>query len=278
MAARRVSIATVFVLCCGIAAGQSGAEGFLKVGNVRKELRHARAAIVADRFDKAKQVLHVVFSDAPLPTKAVFDGLELFSLTNATGIQVVEFDFSPEGGVNWYFRVKGLTGTMSMNQSPNPFPFDRKGDIISGKIQAKGDTPGDDPKPYELSLTYTAKVEMPPVEKPVTAEDTAAAAKHPATLAYLDFVDAIRKGDKTRIIANAAPDRRHMIDTPDFEQMLKMIQSIEPTDIRVLKVAAEGDSATLTTTGTMEGKLRHGEAEMTRVEGRWYLRGEKWQD
>jgi hypothetical protein len=76
-----------------------------------------------DRFDPSKQVLSVLLSDAPLPSRALFDGLYLYVYKHARKIQVVEFDFTPDG-VKWFFDPKGGAGSMSMSRSPNPFSYE----------------------------------------------------------------------------------------------------------------------------------------------------------
>src|SRR5271154_6124744 len=102
------------------------AEGFIQVGSIRKELHFAKAARVKDRFEPSKQVLHLVLSDVPVPSKALFDGARLFAITSRSDIQVVELDFS-EDGVKWFFSMKGVPGTRSMSASPNPFPYEITG-------------------------------------------------------------------------------------------------------------------------------------------------------
>src|ERR1700734_1989271 len=114
------------------------AEGFAPVGSIRKELHFAKAAYVKDRFEPSKQVLHLVLSDALVPSKALFDGARLFELTNSSGIQVVEFDFSGDGA-KWFLSMKGMPGTRSMNESPNPFPYQIKGSVMQGKIQSQSE-------------------------------------------------------------------------------------------------------------------------------------------
>ncbi len=83
-----------------------------------------------------------MLSDAPVPSKALFDGARLFAITRSSDIQVVEFDFS-EGGVKWFFSAKGMPGSRSMNASPNPFPYEITGNVMHGKIQSKSEALSD---------------------------------------------------------------------------------------------------------------------------------------
>lgn len=73
---------------------------------------------------------------------------------------------------------------------------------------------------------------------PTPADAAAATGKEPAK-AYLAPV-AIRSGDKPKIMDLSPPDKRAMIDTPEFPQMLKMVQMMTHQNLQVLQVSEHG--------------------------------------
>ena len=249
----------------------------MKVGSVRKELHFAKAAYVKDRFEHSKQVLHLVLSDAAIPSKALFDGARLFALTSSSDIQVVEFDFSKDG-VNWFLSVKGLPGTRSMNASPNPFPYEIKGSVMQGKIQSKSEALSEDSPAIEISVTYSAEIEKPVVEPPPTAADAAAAQRSPAGKAYLDRLDAVQKGDKARLMVALTPEQRAQIEGADFKQILPMLQQMQPKNVKILKAVDTATESKLWLSGIMDGKPQKGEVEMHLAHGHWLVTLEVWND
>jgi hypothetical protein len=203
--------------------------------------------------------------------------MALFDIRSDRKNQVVELNFR-EGGVNWFLTGKEMEGTLSMSRSPNPFPYQVMAGAIKGQIEEKSD-PGDKGRaPYEISVTYSAPLEKPSVETPLTPAETAAAQKHPATIAYLNLMDAIRKGDKARILAAAPEEQKSRIDSPDFPKMLELIQSMQPADVKVLRAVDQDGTATLTVTGMQDGKRVKGEITLKFEEGKWVMRSESWRN
>lgn len=253
------------------------AEGFIQIGPVRKEFHFAKAAYVNDRFDPSKQVLHLVLSDAPVPSKALFNGSRLFALTSSTEIQVVEFDFE-EKGVKWFFSAKGLPGSRSLSASPNPFPYEITSGVMHGKVQSKSEALSDDFPATEISVTYSAEIEKPVVEPPPTAADAVAAQHSAAGKAYLDRLDAVQKGDKERLLAVSTPEEREQLEAADFKQILPMLQGMQPKDVKILKAVDTATESNLWVSGIMDGKPQKGEVEMHLVDGRWLVKMEIWDE
>jgi hypothetical protein len=253
------------------------AEGFIQMGSIRKELHFAKAARVKDRFDKSKQVLHLVLSDAEIPSKALFDGMRLFAITSRSDVQVVEFDFSDDG-VNWFLSMKGMPGTRSNNASPNPFPYQVTGNTMRGKIQSKSEAISQDSPAIEVSATYSAEIEKPVVEPAPTAAETAAAQRSPGWKAYLDRLDAVQKGDKARLMAALSPEERERLKGADFNQILPMLQEMQPRNVKVLKAVDTATESKLWLSGIMDGKAQKAEVEMHLVDGHWLVTLEIWNE
>jgi hypothetical protein len=268
-----------FVLAAGTIATAQTAEGYIKIGSNRRELRHARAAQVTDDLHKSKQMIHLILSEAEIPSKALFDRGELLSIKYAKTNQIVEFNFH-EDGVNWFLMSKEMEGggTLSMSHSPNPFPYEIAGGMVKGKIEAHSEGASANQPAYEIAVTYTARMEQAVVEVEVapTPADAIAAAKSPATRAYLDLVAAMRAGDKAKIMAGVPAEQRAQIDTPQFPQALKFLQAMMPVGLKVLKAAEHDGETTLTLSGTLEGSPQKGEAIMKLDGGKWLMRSESW--
>jgi hypothetical protein len=266
----------LFVLALGSPALLAGsAEGFIQVGSIRKELHFAKAARVKDRFEPAKQVLHLVLSDVAVPSKAIFDGARLFAITSRSDIQVIELDFS-EDGVKWFFSVKGMPGSRSMSASPNPFPYQIVGGVMHGKIQTKSEALSEDAPAIEVSVTYSAEIEKPAVEPAPTAADTAAAQHSAAGKAYLDRLDGVQKGDRARLMTVSSPEERQQLEGADFNQILPMLQSMQPKNVKILKAVDTATASSLWLSGIVEGKPQKGEVEMHLVDGHWLVTLEVW--
>jgi hypothetical protein len=252
-------------------------EGYLKTGDARAELRYAKAAHRPDRFDPSKQVLSVLLSDAPLPSRALFDGLYLYAYKHARNIQVVEFDFTPDG-VKWFFDPKGAPGSMSMSRSPNPFPYEVSGNVIQGKIEGKSEPNTQSDRSYEISATYSAEVEKPVAPPVPTAADAVAAQNSVGAKAYVDSVDAIQKGDKVRMLTHLPPEERAMLEQADFAQVLAMMQMEQPKNLKVLKAVDTATDSELSLSGMVEGKPQKGTVEMHLDGGHWFVRLEVWNE
>ena len=268
----------VFTLALGSPSLFAGsAEGFIRVGSIRKELHFAKAAHMKDRFEPSKQVLHLVLSDAPVPSKALFDGSRLFAITSRSDIQVVELDFS-EDGVKWFFSVKGMSGSRSMSSSPNPFPYEVAGGVMHGKIQSKSEALSEDAPGFEISVTYSAEIEKPMVEPAPTAADIAAAQHSAAGKAYMDRLDAVQQGDRARLMAVSSPEERQQLEAADFKQMLPFLQQMAPKNVKILKAVDTATESSLRLSGIVEGKPQKGEVEMHLVDGRWLVTLEVWNE
>ena len=91
-------------------------------------------------------------------------------------------------------------------------------------------------------------------------------------------MSAIRAGDRAKIVAASPEDQRQQIDNADFEKMLKVVQTMQPSNIKVLKAVEKDGEATLTLSGVQDGKPQKGEATMKLEAGKWVMGSENWRD
>jgi hypothetical protein len=66
------------------------------------------------------------------------------------------------------------------------------------------------------------------------------------------------------------------MDRPEFKENLAFIQSMMPTDVKVLKATEEGDNAELMLSGKDSGEDRAGTVLMVKKNGKWLVEKESW--
>lgn len=252
------------------------ASGTLQLQGATIAIQYAQAVQVPDWFDKTKFRTRLVVSDSPIPTAALYEDMDLMSLAREGKFHGVQFEIPAEASnLNMNILSNKLEGNLSMSGT-----FDRStlkvftATRIEGALTAPLKKMGD--MQYAYDVRFATDIASYKVPAAPTAADTAAAAKAPSTQAYLAFTAAVRAGDKPKMLALATPKVRQMMDQPDFAEKLKFIQSMMPSNIRVLKAEETGDDAKLTVTATEEGKARSGTVTMQRLNGKWFLVKESW--
>jgi hypothetical protein len=262
------------VTVTGSVHGQGTASGFLTINNERFEVSSASAMIVPDPFNKNKLQVRIVLADKPIPPGILDDEAAVWDL-KSKGIHGLEISISEDKSNYSLFVIsstlKGqsisLSGTFDAKQL-SAFTKQR----VQGAMEAKPDKIG------ETGFSYSVKFDTPIVagEAPPTAADKTAAAGKESTKAYLEWVAAIRTGDKQKIMDMAPAEKRAMIDRPDFGKVLEMVQAMTPTKIEVLKATETGDQAKLIARGISDGNPQRGKIYLNRTNGKWILQTESW--
>src|ERR1043166_3184376 len=253
------------LVAAGALYGQT-ASGTLTVNQDKFEFKHAAAV-------KIKDGTRIVLADKPIPEDVLDDEAQIWDL-KTQGIHGLQLDIT-EDRRNFPMIVISSTmqGTLTRSGTFHPesltvFTAKR----VEGSLDAKPEETGGNTVGYQVK--FGANV-APPEAAP-TAADQAAAAGKESTRVYLALVAAIRKGDKQKILELCPPDKRAAIDTPQFPEMLKLVQAMTPVDIRVLKSTETGDHAKLIARGTMEGNTQRGKIYLNRVNGKWIMVSESW--
>jgi hypothetical protein len=267
---------TILALATAATAQTAGnGQGTLIVNGNRHELKYARAATLPDEIDKGKEMLRVMVSDAPFPSEAMFHDVDLMMLGSDGQINGVQLDFHADGLV-WLLRSSDSKASFSHSQSPNPFPAKTLGGKAEGTMTASQKAESNVEIAVEVSLKYSAPIEKFVPEVEPTVADAEAAKRNPAAIAYLGFADAIQKGDRTRLVAMLLPDKREKIDNEHFPEIIKMIQSMEPSEVRIRKAAEKNGDATLWVTGKTPGGDQKGKITLHLVDGKWIVQNEEW--
>jgi len=123
-----------------------------------------------------------------------------------------------------------------------------------------------------VNVTFDLPVESDKLQRP--GKPLAADAGDPGK-ALLRNVAAIHSGKLEQIIAVSPPERREQMEKSKGEakEMLPMMQSMTPKDVKPLGGMIDGDSAQVDFQGVLDGKPQKGTAELTRIGGAWYVTG-----
>jgi len=211
--------AFVFGLFAGIAAAEDGvASGKLALGGKTAALTHVYAIAQPDTFDKTKENVLIVLSDAAVPNDSLWDdfpGLKLAAAGQLHAILVV---------LNADRSVK--SASILHNAFPDtdsfyglPFPnvelktFDGKhvaGTLSSGKgVQLEK-------KNFDFSATFNAPV----LHRPAPTATGAAAAQTAPAKVVLAFLKALSAGDKTRMRKLLTADYGKPLDGPQGQNIV----------------------------------------------------------
>jgi hypothetical protein len=246
-------------------SGQT-ASGTLTIGADKFEMKHAAATLV-------KGATRIVLADKPIPGDLLDDEGQIWDL-KTQGYHGMQIDIDADRN-NYSLIVisSTLQGTITMSGTFHPEKlsvFTEK--RVEGALEAAPEQIGEAKVGYAVKFATPV---MPPEPAPTAADKTAAAGKE-STKVYLSLVAAIYTGDKQKILELAPPDKRAAIDTPQFPEILKMVQAMTPKDIQVLKATETGDHAKLIARGTMDGAAQRGKIYLNRVNGKWIMASESW--
>ncbi len=180
------------------------------------------------------------------------------------GTRAVVVTIEPDGGAqNMKIYADGKSDLGAGGTMGTVYGLARKSDRLSGHYVYLGDLFG---SAVAIDASFDEKLWTAPKGQPMAADGGAAGA------AYLDQLDAIRKGDEARIRAGRPAETLANRDSAAFKEVLPMLQQIIPDEAKV--VAAEsfpGGRATLKVEGKQDGKPYHARVAMIERDGRWLV-------
>ena len=95
--------------------------------------------------------------------------------------------------------------------------------------------------------------------------------------AFLKHIAAIHSGNLDQLIAVSPPERRELIQqakaSGEAKDMMPMMQSMTPTQPKVLGGVQDGEAAQVDFEGMLGGKTQKGTAELMHIGGVWYVAG-----
>ena len=217
------------------------------------------------KFEKGKETLQILVADRELPLAVRTDPDAVRELMWNQQVNAMEFEID---GDTLHYSLRTEKGNLSGSRSPNPLKLAITPTHVKGKMALEEEGK------YKLDADVDAAIERAPVEVPPTPADAAAARKSEAAKTYFALQAALMRGDKAGMMKLVDPEKAKMMDTPDFAQMLKIVQSMQPKNIQVLKATETGETAELIVTGDA-GKQR-GKAKMAKPNGQWLVMKESW--
>lgn len=248
-----------------IAAAALAQAGTLEVEGRKMEITHVYARKGPAKFEKGKETLQLLLADRELAFAVRTDPDAVRELMWNNQLNAMEFEFD---GDTVHYSLRTSKGNLSGSRSPNPFQLAITPTHVKGKLALE------DEGRYKLDAEVDAVIERAPVEAPPTAADAVAARKSEAAKAYFALQAALMRGDKAGMMKLVDPEKAKMMDTPEFPQMVKMVQSMQPKNIQVLKATETGEAAELIVSGDA-GKQR-GKVKMAKLDGQWRVMKESW--
>lgn len=263
----------LMVSACWLA--QAGtASGTLEVNGNTYQITHAYGLQIENSMTKGESATLLLLSDRPLPEKLLNENVSFFDLRDA-GMNGLKMEFY-SNGENYAMIIvgAGIQGSFSSSGTFDRSQFTAYEPVkIAGKISNEKNA-GETSFKYEISFDTDILPRKPKVMP--TAEEMKSAQSTGSAKAYIAFNQAVREGRLDAIRAGVIPERAEMMNKPEFEGMLSLIQSMMPADIVVVKATETGDNAELELTGKDDGKEKSGTASLVKIDGKWLVQGESW--
>jgi hypothetical protein len=238
-----ISVSLVFALPLLAAVEHGTAAGTLTLGSATTHLTHAYALARPDTFDKTKENVVVVLSDAAIPDDALwedFPGLKLAAAGKLHAIQVeINADRSVKSAAIFH---DAFVDSQSFQGIASPVfeaaTFD--GTTVEGKLASGA--------PEELvskSFEFTATFRAPVLHRPAPTATGAAAAQTPPARIVLAFLQAAGAGDKGAIRKLLSAEYGKPLDGPRAKDILAAwkMSLPDPTTTEISTVDVRGTSA-----------------------------------
>lgn len=94
-------------------------------------------------------------------------------------------------------------------------------------------------------------------------------------VAASDF-EAYKKTMSSESLKQMDAQAKEMKKTP--KDLMELIKIISPTDIKLTDVKVDGKKATISMTGTSDGQMKKGTADMVEENGQWKVEKQNWVD
>lgn len=235
-------------------------------------ISHVYARRGPDVFDAKKMTTYLLASDTELAAADRVDNDTIRDLSWSGKINAVEIELTDDG-ISWRILSNQAKMSMSGSRSPNPFALQVTPDRIRGTVKMSGPEKLGDTT-YYFEFPVDAAIEKKQEVPPPTAADKVAARGSAAAKAYLAYLVVLMNGDKAGLMKAVDPAKAKMIDTPEFPEMIKFIQTMQPKNVEVLRAAEKGDTAELAVSGN--GGSETGTVKMEKIQGSWVVMKESW--
>ena len=274
MHVRRISLVLAALVCLFSIEALAAGKSTMTVNGKTVNLKYFHAINKANPFDKNKTDVFVIFTDKELPEGALFDEFALMSLadngTTGGSIQITGDKqvisgqlFSPN-----FKKMHNFSSTGSQKLEVTSWTKDR----IAGTVSLP---PGEffDEK-YQYAVSFDVPIEAKPKPKPLPGTPLPAGGGDVGK-AYEAYRKVMAAGDIAGIRKSVITEMAKQTESPDFKQMLPMIQAMQPKKVKITGGSVDGDNATLLVT-SLDEKNTTGTVTMRKEGGAWKVGKESW--
>jgi hypothetical protein len=258
------------------AAAPGTAHGNFTVNGKSTPLSYAVATTQKNPFDEKKTDVLLLLTSAAVDPAVLadhFGRMRLANKGNFTGIEV-EIDesgsviscmlYSPE-----FVRFNGKVSSSGTQE----FTGKVTATSIEGKISVPEE---DDVFGYTCLYSVTFRAAITSEPKPARAGQPLPADGGAPGKAYLDYLAALESGSEARLARFVDAEHAARMKDPEFKKMLKMIQAMEPKNVKIVRGSMDGSKATLEVTGSDGNSTSTGTVELVLEGGAWKLAKESW--
>lgn len=255
------------------------ADGTLTINGKTVQLKYAYAVTKEDPFDKKKKATQLLVTDQAIPADAASDEFKLMEVRDKQKLNGVMVLITDDKRI-----VSGAVYS----------PLLKKMSFVSGvgmqKLELTAFTPArvagrvwlekpDDffDNIYQYDITFDVPVGAQKSDKPEQPKGTPlpAGGGDPGK-AYDAYRKALMSGNLPLLRKSVIPEMAKQIDTPEFKDQLKLIQAMQPKNVKVTGGAVDGETATLLATAKDANETSNGTITMVREGGVWKVKKESW--
>lgn len=272
-----VLVLTLAAATAARAAGPGTASGTLTVNGKPVALAHAAAATHKNPFDAKKTDVVLLLTNVAVDPAVMADDFGRMKLSGKGNFSGVEVEIDPDGqvisGMLYSPEFKKFNGSIS---ATGMHQFEGK--VTASSIEGKLFIPKEDDfagYTYKYDATFNAPLAAPAAKAAMKGAALPADGGAPGK-AYRDYLAALKAGDLAKLAKSVDAEHAAQMKSPDFKEMLKMIQAMEPTNIRITGGSSDGSKATLDVTGKDGEQTSTGTVELVLEGGAWKLARESW--
>ena len=273
---------TLMTATAARAAAPGTASGTLTVNGKPSALTYALATTQKNPFDAKKTDVVLLLTNVPVAPAAMADDFGRMKLAGKGNFSGVEVEIDPDGdvisGTLYSPEFKKFSGMISAT-GMHKFEGKVSGSSVEGKLFIPKD---DDFAGYTYRYDATFHAAIAARGSMSTPAATAMSGKAlPADggapgKAYRDYLAALAAGDLAKLAKSVDAEHAAQMKDPEFKKMLKMIQAMEPKDVKIVRGSIDGSKATLEVTGKDGDATSNGTVELVMEGGAWKLAKESW--
>ena len=258
----------LFTSACALA--KTGATGTVTLDGVSWPVVDAVATLDGEK-------LEIVFAQKPFDRATwaddgEFGTFDLWSFkNNARDAQSLSISIDQADGSYAGHNVKtakGSAGGFNNSYDNSVTLTARDGKHVAGTLNLVGGGISAEVN-FDLVIEKFGPLALPGTPLPAGGGDPGGALK--ATF------DATHKGNIEQILSLSHPENRKEIedakDAGTTAQMLRMAQAFTPTVSKITGGSVDGDRAWVEFEGQQSGRVMKGTATLTRIDGKWYVKG-----